>query len=218
VEDEHGEPEIAFFELSREALPGALGISLYTSPDGDLQRRHLQDEQVLIVLKSHEDLLEAMSTGVPSSIYLDGERIAGSVFKAMLEIDLGIPLQRARSAMSSHSSGAGGTQRQERGRILLLIGLPRTRVNMGERKAGDPRGGPRHIMESDFAQAYPYAAMSPAMIPTIPTRIEHWPTSLIISGHESSSSLSLSLSSSTESISSISTDLICFSCVGGIVE
>jgi hypothetical protein len=106
VEDEHGEPEIAFFELSREALPGALGISLYTSPDGDLQRRHLQDEQVLIVLKSHEDLLEAMSTGVPSSVYLDGERIAGSVFKAMLEIDLGIPLQRARSAMSSHSSGA----------------------------------------------------------------------------------------------------------------
>jgi hypothetical protein len=106
VEDEHGEPEIAFFELSREALPGALGISLYTSPDGELQRRHLQDEQVLIVLKSHEDLLEAMSTGVPSSIYLDGERIAGSVFKAMLEIDLGIPLQRARSAMSSHSSGA----------------------------------------------------------------------------------------------------------------
>ena len=90
-----------------------------------------------------------------------------------------------------------------------------TRVNKDEGKAGDARGGPRHIMESDFAQAYSYAAMSPAMIPTIPTRIEHWATSLIISGHESSSSLSLSLSSSTESISSISTDLICFSCVGG---
>ena len=55
VKDEHGEPEIAFFELSREALPGALGISLYTSPDGELQRRHLQDEQVLIVPKSLED-------------------------------------------------------------------------------------------------------------------------------------------------------------------
>ena len=40
VEDEHGEPEIAFFELTREALPGALGISLYTSPDGELQRNH----------------------------------------------------------------------------------------------------------------------------------------------------------------------------------
>jgi hypothetical protein len=96
VEDEHGEPEIAFFELTREALPGALGISLYTSPDGELQRNHLQDDQVLIVLKSHEDLLEAISTGVPSSVYLDGERIAGSVFKAMLEIDLGIPIHQPR--------------------------------------------------------------------------------------------------------------------------
>jgi hypothetical protein len=96
VKDEHGEPEIAFFELSREALPGALGISLYTSPDGELQRRHLQDEQVLIVPKSLEDFLEAITTGVPSSVYLDGERIAGSVFKAMLEIDLGIPLHQPR--------------------------------------------------------------------------------------------------------------------------
>ena len=96
VEDEHGEPEIAFFELSKEALPGALGISLYTAPDGELQRRHVQSGEVLIVPKSHEDLLEAISTGVPSSVYLDGGRIAGSVFKAMLEIDLGILLHQPR--------------------------------------------------------------------------------------------------------------------------
>ena len=96
MEDDHGEPEIAFFELSREALPGALGICLYTSLDGELQRRHLQDEQVLIVPISHEDLLEAITSGVPSSVYLDGERIAGSVFKAMLEIDLGIPIHQPR--------------------------------------------------------------------------------------------------------------------------
>ena len=96
VEDEHGEPEIAFFELTREALPGALGICLYTSPGGELQRRHLQNGEVLIVPMSHEDLLEAISTGVPSSVYLDGERIAGSVFKAMLEIDLGIPIHQPR--------------------------------------------------------------------------------------------------------------------------
>jgi hypothetical protein len=96
VEDEHGEPELAFFELTREALPGALGICLYTSPDGELQRRHLQYGEVLIVPRSHEDLLEAISTGVPSSVYLDGERLAGSVFKAMLEIDLGIPIHQPR--------------------------------------------------------------------------------------------------------------------------
>jgi hypothetical protein len=96
VEGEQGEPEIAFFELTREALPGALGISLYTSPDGELQRRHLRNDEVLIVPRSHEDLLEAISTGVPSSVYLDGERIAGSVFKAMLEIDLGILIHQPR--------------------------------------------------------------------------------------------------------------------------
>ena len=96
VEGEQGEPEIAFFELTREALPGALGISLYTSPDGELRRRHLRNDEVLIVPRSHEDLLEAITSGVPSSVYLDGERMAGSVFKAMLEIDLGIPIHQPR--------------------------------------------------------------------------------------------------------------------------
>ena len=97
VKDEHGEPEIAFFELTREALPGALGISLYTSPDGELQRRHLQgNDHVVIVAKSPRDLLEAMNTGVPSSVFVDGERIAGSVFKAMLEGDLGFSLRQPR--------------------------------------------------------------------------------------------------------------------------
>ena len=98
VEEDDGSTEIAFFELGREALPGALGISLYTSPEGELQRRHLQegDDDVVIVAKSPRDLLEAMSTGVPSSVFVDGERIAGSVFKAMLKEDLGIPLRQPR--------------------------------------------------------------------------------------------------------------------------
>jgi hypothetical protein len=97
VEEEDGSTEIAFFELTREALPGALGISLYTSPDGELQRRHLQDnDHVVIVAKSTRDLLEAMNTGVPSSVFVDGERIAGSVFKAMLEEDLGLSLRQPR--------------------------------------------------------------------------------------------------------------------------
>src|SRR5215211_6862231 len=97
VEEEDGSTEIAFFELGREALPGALGISLYTSPDGQLQRRHLQEnDEVVIVAKSPRDLLEAMSTGVPSSVFVDGERIAGSVFKAMLKEELGMPLRQPR--------------------------------------------------------------------------------------------------------------------------
>jgi hypothetical protein len=97
VEGEDASTEIAFFELRREALPGALGISLYTSPDGELQRRHLEgNDHVLIVAKSPRDLLEAMNTGVPSTVFLDAERIAGSVLKAMVEEDLGISLRRPR--------------------------------------------------------------------------------------------------------------------------
>src|SRR5215211_6996694 len=97
VEEEDGSTEIAFFELRREALPGALGISLYTSPDGELQRRHLQgNDHVVIAAKSPRDLLEAMNTGVPNTVFVDGERIAGSVFKAMLKEDLGIPLRQPR--------------------------------------------------------------------------------------------------------------------------
>ena len=45
-------------------------------------------------------------------------------------------------------------------------------------------------------------------MPAITTRIEHWPTSLLTSGRESSSSLSLSPSFSAECLSSMSTDLI----------
>src|SRR5215211_6530452 len=52
VQEQDGSTEIAFFELRREALPGALGISLYTSSDGELQRRHLQGNDVVIVAKS----------------------------------------------------------------------------------------------------------------------------------------------------------------------
>jgi hypothetical protein len=37
-----------------------------------------------------------MNTGVPSSVFLDGERIAGSVLKTMLEEDLGFPLRQPR--------------------------------------------------------------------------------------------------------------------------
>lgn len=96
VEKEDGSTEIGFFELGEDALPGALGISLYTAPDGELPRRHLQDDDVVIVPKSFEELLDAVHIGVPSSVYVDGERISGPVFKAMLKDALGIPLRQPR--------------------------------------------------------------------------------------------------------------------------
>src|SRR5215218_6411573 len=96
VEKEDGSTQIAFFELGGDALPGALGISVYTAPDGELQRRHLQNGEVVIVAKSPRDLLEAMNTGVPSCVFVDGDKMAGSVFKAMLQEDLGIRVGQPR--------------------------------------------------------------------------------------------------------------------------
>jgi len=98
VEDEAGATEVAYFELG-EGATGALGMSVYTAPDGEPQRRHLEDiddVDIVIAPKSPRALLEAMDTGVPSSVYLDGERIAGSVFKARLKDELGIPLRQPR--------------------------------------------------------------------------------------------------------------------------
>jgi hypothetical protein len=98
IEDEAGTTEVAYFELGEGAV-GALGMSVYTAPDGERQRRHLEDiddVDIVIAPKSHEELLGAMYTGVPSSVYVDGERISGSVFKATLENALGIPVRQPR--------------------------------------------------------------------------------------------------------------------------
>jgi hypothetical protein len=98
VEDEEGTTEVVYFELGEGAM-GALGMSVYTAPDGELQRRHLEDVDdvdIVIAPKSHEELLDAMHTGVPGSVYVDGERISGSVFKARLKGALGIPVRQPR--------------------------------------------------------------------------------------------------------------------------
>jgi hypothetical protein len=98
VEDEEGTTEVAYFELGEGAM-GALGMSVYTAPDGELQRRHLEnvdDVDIVIAPKSQEELLDAMYTGVPSSVFPDGERISGAVFKTRLKDALGIPLRQPR--------------------------------------------------------------------------------------------------------------------------
>src|SRR5215203_5937272 len=45
---------------------------------------------------------------------------------------LRVPLPHERSSQPHERTGTRGTQRQEKGRTLLLIGLPRTRANKEE--------------------------------------------------------------------------------------
>ncbi len=102
VVEESGK-ELAFIrESADEELEETLSIALYTAPDGEAQRKHLQafryaGEQVLEIAPiSREDLLEAMNRGVPNSVYLNGVKVAGSVFKARIKGELGVPLKWPR--------------------------------------------------------------------------------------------------------------------------
>jgi hypothetical protein len=102
AENERGESEVAFFDLGYEEGYGQMvGMSVYTAADGDLQRENLStyvdsDEPITIAPVSHQDLLDAMNRGYPSSIYLDGRKLAGSVFKGMLKTELGLPIKHPR--------------------------------------------------------------------------------------------------------------------------
>ena len=80
---------------------------------------------------------------------------------------LSAPLPHELNSQPRERTGAGGTQRQEKGRTLLLIGLPRTGVNKCERKAGDSRGGPQHVV-------YMWVTSSPFSVGT-----RHMPFSIL---------------------------------------
>jgi hypothetical protein len=76
-------------------------MAVYTAPDGELQRKNLStyedmDEEITISAVSREDLLDAMNRCYPSSDYLDGRKLAGSVFKGMLKTELGLPIKHPR--------------------------------------------------------------------------------------------------------------------------
>ncbi len=99
VSDPEGEHDIAFLELGTNEFGAVLGMAVYTAPDGELQRKDLEGrDDVVIAPVSAQDLLDAMNRGVPNSVFVDGEKMAGSVFKARLKAALGIPLKRPTAA------------------------------------------------------------------------------------------------------------------------
>jgi hypothetical protein len=96
VTKEDGTDEIAFIHLGDdEALGQLLALAVYTSAHGQTQREHLERyEGTIISAVSREDLLNAMNRSVPNSVFIDGEEVSGSVFKARIKDELGIPLKR----------------------------------------------------------------------------------------------------------------------------
>ena len=66
----------------------ALAVYTASGADGGQQRADLQrykDTEVLPIRA--EDLLEIMNHNVPSSVYLDGRKLAGSVFKGKIKTE-----------------------------------------------------------------------------------------------------------------------------------
>ena len=100
VEWEEGAPEIAFFHLrDDEELGQLIAMSVYTAPDGEAQQKDLakySKTNTMIREVSPEELLDAVEREYPTSVFLDGRQLAGSVFVGMLKTELGLPIRRPR--------------------------------------------------------------------------------------------------------------------------
>ena len=99
VEGEEGEEEIAFLDVGKDEELGQLvGMAVYTTPDGEAQREDLNRYRgaLMIDSASHEELLDAVQRAMPTSVFVDGKKVAGSVFIRMLKEELGIPIRTPR--------------------------------------------------------------------------------------------------------------------------
>ena len=90
---QEGEPVL--IELGYEPGYGkVLALAVYTSEDGGQQREDLQRyENTEVLAVSSEDLLAAVQRGYPCSVFLDGKKLASSVFIGMLKTELGLPIK-----------------------------------------------------------------------------------------------------------------------------
>jgi hypothetical protein len=88
--------DIAFIDLGRSRdLGSSLAIAVYTAPEGEIQEDHLDTyEGTEVRPVSREELLWAFDNSHPDSVFFDGKKIAGSLFKIRIKDELGIPRSR----------------------------------------------------------------------------------------------------------------------------
>jgi hypothetical protein len=96
--EEGSDPEIALLDIGENELGRILAIAVYTSPAGQVQRRDLQKYtgNIMVQHVSPQELLDAVQRSIPSSVFLDGKQISGSVFAEMLRDMLGTPIRQPR--------------------------------------------------------------------------------------------------------------------------
>src|SRR3954447_8177989 len=90
---------IALLNLGENAAPlgQVIGMTVYTSESGDqgawLEALNRYASFSLTVESvSLEELLAAHRIGKPTTVFLDGEKLAGSVFLGMIKAELGLPI------------------------------------------------------------------------------------------------------------------------------
>ncbi len=93
VLSQEGEP--VFIDLGYEPGYGQiLALAVYTSGDGGQQREDLQRyRDTEVVPMSAEEILAVIPSGTCSSVFLDGKKLARSVFVGMLKTELGLPIK-----------------------------------------------------------------------------------------------------------------------------
>ena len=87
---------VAFTDMPPDSQLGRrLAMHVFTGADGLLQRNimgRFPEADLSIVPVSAEELLAAYQIGKPSSVFLDGRKVAGSVFAGVLKDALSIPI------------------------------------------------------------------------------------------------------------------------------
>jgi hypothetical protein len=73
-------------------------MAVYSTPDGEAQREDLNKSRGALMIDpaSHEELLDAVQRVMPTSVFVGGKKVAGSVFIRMLKEELGIPIRMPR--------------------------------------------------------------------------------------------------------------------------
>lgn len=90
---QEGEPVL--IELGYEPGYGkVLALAVYTAKDGGQQREDLQRyKNTEVVPMSAEEILAVLPSGSCSTVFLDGKKLARSVFVGMLKTELGLPIK-----------------------------------------------------------------------------------------------------------------------------
>src|SRR5215212_1101343 len=91
--------DVAFIDIGfdKELHSTIRAIAVYTLENGHAQDHDLEGYAGTTSRPvSAENLLHVLDLGYPNAVFLDGRKLAASVFKGMLKTELGLPIRNPR--------------------------------------------------------------------------------------------------------------------------